>query len=83
MQGWQEDFGRLNFELQKLQDNFYYQNFSYSLRSKVAYDDWNDEVSSLNHTLGYKKFSDYQLESNNDNSMTVGIPTNTTNFTNC
>jgi hypothetical protein len=79
VQGWQEDFGRLNFELQKLQDNFYYQNFSYSLRSKVAYDDWNDEVGSLNHILGYKKFSDYQLESNNDNDMTVGIPTNTTN----
>ena len=80
VQGWQEDFGRLNFELQKLQDNFYYQNFSYSLRSKVTYDDWNDDVASLNHTLGYKKFSDYQLESNNDNNMTVGIPTNTTNF---
>ena len=28
------------------------------------YDDWNDDVASLNHTLGYKKFSDYQLESN-------------------
>ena len=78
VQGWQEDFGRLNFELQKIQDNFYYQNFSYSLRSKVAYDDWNDDVSSLNHTLGYKKFSDYQLESNNSNSMSVGIPTTTT-----
>ena len=79
VQGWQEDFGRLNFELQKLQDNFYYQNFSYSLRSRVTYDDWNDSVSSLNHTLGYKKFSDYQLETNNGNSMTVGIPTDVTN----
>ena len=78
VQGWQEDYGKLNFGLQKLQDNFYYQNFSYSLRSKVAYDDWNDSVSSLNHTLGYKKFSDYQLETKNDNSMTVGIPTATT-----
>ena len=79
VQGWQEDFGRLNFELQKLQDNFYYQNFSYSLRSRVTYDDWNDSVSSLNHTLGYKKFSDYQLETNNGNSMIVGIPTDVTN----
>ena len=78
VQGWQEDFGRLNFELQKLQDNFYYQNFSYSLRSRVAYDNWNDDVSSLNHTLGYKKFSDYQLESNNSNNMTVRPLTNIT-----
>ena len=79
VQGWQEDFGRLNFELQKLQDNFYYQNFSYSLRSRVTYDDWNDSVSSLNHTLGYKKFSDYQLETNAGNSMIVGITTDVTN----
>ena len=79
IQGWQEDFGLLNFELQKLQDNFYYQNFSYSLRSRVAFDDWNEIVSSQNHTLGYRKFSDYQLESNNRNSMTVGIPTDITN----
>ena len=79
VQGWQEDFGKLNFELQKIQDNFYYQNFSYSLRSRVPYDDWNDSVSSLNHTLGYKKFSDYQLETISANSMNVGIPTNVTN----
>jgi len=79
IQGWQEDFGKLNFELQKLQDNFYYQNFSYSLKSRVAYDDWNDVVSSQNHTLGYRKFSDYQLETSNENSMSVGISTFTTN----
>ena len=81
IQGWQEDFGRLNFELQKLQDNYYYQNFSYSLRSKVPYDTWTDVVSAQNHTLGYKKFSDYQLESNNENSMTVGLSTAVTNVT--
>ena len=81
VQGWQEDFGRLNFELQKLQDNYYYQNFSYSLRSRVPYDTWNDVVSSQNHTLGYKKFSDYQLESDNENSMTVGLSTAVTNVT--
>ena len=52
------------------------------MRSKVAYDDWNDDVSSLNHALGYKKFSDYQLESSNSNNMTVGISTEVTNVTN-
>ena len=79
IQGWQEDFGKLNFELQRLQDNFYYQNFSYSLKSRVAYDDWNDVVSSQNHTLGYRKFSDYQLETSNKNNMSVGLSTFTTN----
>lgn len=61
--GWASETGILNNNLQRLQDNFYYQNFSYSLKSKVAYDTWENVVSSLNHTAGFRKFSDYQLES--------------------
>jgi len=56
--------GILNNNFQRLQDNFYYQNFSYSLKSKVPYDTWENAVSSLNHTAGFRKFGDYQLESN-------------------
>ena len=41
---------------------------------------FDDNVSALNHTLGYKKFSDYQLETTSANSMNVGIPTNVTNI---
>ena len=77
--GWQIDAGFLNENSQRIQDSFYYQNFSYSLKSKVDYDTWNDVVSTLNHTLGFKKFADYQLESSlpqsNTNSMVVGLST--------
>jgi hypothetical protein len=75
IRGWQNDSGELNYDLQRVQDNFYYQRFSYSLKSEVPYDTWNDVVSSTNHTLGYKKFSDYQLESTNTNDMKVGVST--------
>jgi len=61
--GWVTETGTLNNNLQRIQDNFYYQNFSYSLKSKVPYDTWENAVGSLNHTAGFKKFSDYQLES--------------------
>jgi hypothetical protein len=60
--GWITETGILNNNLQRLQDNFYYQNFSYSIKSKVPYDTWENAVGSLNHTAGFKKFSDYQLE---------------------
>lgn len=79
--GWQDDSGVLNFDLQRVQDSFYYQNFSYSLKSKVDYDTWEDPVASTNHPLGFKKFADYQLESNSDIGMTVGVSTDLTNFT--
>ena len=75
VRGWQDDSGELNYNLQRVQDNFYYQRFSYSLKSEIPYDTWNDVVSATNHTLGYKKFSDYQLESTNSNLMKVGLST--------
>ncbi len=80
IKGWQNDTGFLNKDLQKVQDSFYYQNFSYSIKSKVPYDTWNDSVSSLNHTLGFRKFSDYQLESTNSINMSVGLTTDTTSL---
>jgi len=82
--GWQSNSGFLNQNLQRIQDSFYYQNFSYSLKSKVDYDTWNTAVSSLNHTAGFKKFSDYQLETPanlseiNENSLAVGLSTDRT-----
>jgi hypothetical protein len=73
--GWQSNSGFLNNNLQRVQDSFYYQNFSYSLRSRVDYDTWNEVVGSLNHTLGFRKFSDYQMESIPTNSGSVGLST--------
>ena len=52
-QGWQRETGFLNDTLQRLPDNFYYQNFSYSLKSKVSLDKWDDAVSKLNHPSGF------------------------------
>lgn len=58
-----DNTGKLNTFLQVLQDGDYYQNFSYSIKSKVPIEKWGDTVNSLSHTLGFKKFSDLQVES--------------------
>ena len=77
--GWQTVSGFLNNNLQRVQDSFYYQKFSYSLKSKVDFDTWSETVGTLNHALGFKRFSDYQIESflpeENKNSLIVGIST--------
>ena len=82
--GWKSNAGVLNDNIQRVQDSEYYQNFSYSIKSKVDFDTWNDTVSTLNHTAGFKKFANYQLESSlgaeNSNSLTVGLSTDTTSF---
>ena len=61
--GWEYSTGFLNNQLQKIHDNEYYQNFSYSIKSSIPYEKWNNVVSTLNHTSGFKKFSDLQVES--------------------
>ena len=68
--GWETNSGFLDDNQQRIQDSLYYQNFSYALKSRVAYDTWQDVVSTLNHTLGFKKYSDYEVIS--DSSLPEG-----------
>jgi hypothetical protein len=75
--GWGKDTGKLSVNEQRIIDSDYYQHFSYSLKSKIAYDTWNDLVSSMNHTVGFKKFSDLQVESKVDDRSIVGVSSNT------
>jgi len=62
--GWQSNSGMLNDNLQVIPNNEYYQNFSYSLKSRVPLDTWNDPVSALNHTAGFEKFADLVVDNN-------------------
>jgi hypothetical protein len=61
LKDYSKDTGKLSTFLQVLQDGDYYQNFSYSLKSKVPIEKWNDKVDLLTHTSGFKKFSDLQV----------------------
>ena len=61
--GWKTNSGFLNDSLQRIPNNEYYQNLSYSLKSRVALDKWDDAVSSLGHVAGLAKFADLRVES--------------------
>ena len=61
--GWSRETGFLSYNTERLSDNNYYQNLSYSLKSKVSLEDWDDAVSSLAHPAGLVKFSDHIVES--------------------
>ena len=61
--GWLKNTGKLNQFFQRMHDNDYYQYFSYSVRSSISYEDWNPIVSNLNHTAGFKKFSELVIDS--------------------
>jgi len=79
--GWNSNTGFLNNSLQRIHDSDYYQYFSYSLKSEVEIDKWDDAVSNLNHTAGFKKFSDLIVESTTDSGVVSGIQTSQDNGT--
>lgn len=59
----EKETGFLSNNLQRLHDSDYYQYFSYALKSEIPLDTWKDPVNDLNHTAGFKKFSDLIVES--------------------
>lgn len=69
--GWITQKGNLSEIVQKLPDNDYYQNFSYSLRSKKQISQWESPVSDLTHIAGLKKFGDLQVESKDINPYEI------------
>ena len=77
---WRDDVGKLSNSLQRLHDNDYYQRFSYSIRGEVELKKWKETVDSLDHTAGYKNFSDLQIISIPSKKAAVSIGIGETNF---
>jgi hypothetical protein len=66
--GWNTETGFLNNDLQRVHDSDYYQYFSYELKSQKDLSTWDNAVSNLNHTAGFKKFGNLIIESNSNSS---------------
>ncbi len=64
--GWQSNSGVMNDDQQRIPNNEYYQNFSYSLKSSIPYSTWSDPVGALDHTAGFEKFADLNIVSSSN-----------------
>ena len=60
---WERDTGKLNEYFQRIQNSDYYQQFAYSLKSRVGISSWDEPVDSLAHIAGFKKHSDLLIPS--------------------
>lgn len=67
--GWLNDTGKLNFDTQALPDNDYYQNLSYSIKSKIPYEKFSEAVSKLVHPIGTKNFGQIGFASSSKTSI--------------
>jgi len=60
---WIDEVGRLNDDVQVVNDSNYYQNLSYTIKSPIQYEELKTSVNSLLHTTGLKNFADTQVQS--------------------
>ena len=77
--GWQRNTGFLNDNLQRIPNNEYYQELSYSISSEIDLDTWNDPISTHTHTAGFRKFSDLQIYSGASTENSAIVDTNNSN----
>ena len=78
--GWQRSAGFFNETSQRIPDNQYYQKFSYSIRSKVPFKQWDSTVSALNHAAGFAKYADLQIISELENSFAAVVKPDDSNI---
>ncbi len=69
--GWQTKVGFTNERDNKIQDNKYYQNFSYALNSYVQKTVWITDVESLAHPSGFEVFGDVVISSKSEDDLKV------------
>jgi len=62
--GWSDNIGKLNDDYQVIQDNDYYQNLSYSVKSSKKWTEIVSPVNKLLHTSGLKNFADTEITNN-------------------
>ena len=77
---YQSDRGKLGVANQKLTDSFFYQDYSYVVKSKTPIDQWRDLIKSTTHPAGFKLFGQVDIESDAEIRMPAQSP-KSDNFT--
>ena len=65
------DLGKLSASSQKITDSYYYQDFSYVIRSTKSLSDYKNYVDETTHPLGFKLFGEVSVENDVDFDDTV------------
>ena len=69
------DFGKLSSSSQKITDSYYYQDFSYVIRSTRSLSEYRDKVYNTTHPLGFKLFGEVSVENDIDfDDTATGLP---------
>ena len=61
-----DDVGKPSEIVQKIQDSYFYQNFSYVIKSTIPINKWKKQILENNHPAGFNMFGQLQLSGGKD-----------------
>ena len=59
---YQSDKGKLGVQNQKILDSFFYQDYSYVIKSGTSIEQWRDLIKATTHPAGFKLFGQVDVE---------------------
>jgi len=68
---YKSDKGKLGVANQKITDSFFYQDYSYVVKSKTSIEQWRDLIKSTTHPAGFKLFGQVDVETSANTEMPV------------
>jgi len=68
------DRGKLSNANQRLQDSYFYQDYSYVIRSKTSINEWRNLIKRTTHPAGFQMFGEMVVESTAASPMPVAQP---------
>jgi hypothetical protein len=68
------DRGKLSNANQRLQDSYFYQDYSYVIRSKSSIEEWRDLIKKTTHPAGFQLFGEMVIESEAEAPMPTQQP---------
>ena len=69
------DRGKVSSSNQKITDSFFYQDYSYVVKSRTPIKEWRNAIKETTHPAGFKMFGEVYLESETDVRMIENQPT--------
>ena len=70
---YENDKGKISESLMKIQDSFYYQDFSYVVRVGAAIADWRGEIKKAVHPAGFAIFGEVSLTNQVETKMVIPV----------
>ena len=68
---YRSDRGKLGVSNQRLTDSFFYQDYSYVVKSRTAIDNWRELVKETTHPAGFKLFGEVIIDPVIDDGITM------------